>query len=693
MDVRRYKAGSIHRFHVFIVAVLLLKIVLMGAFSSDYQNALFMRFIHGFLTQAVRGNLVNPYEYFKHESGLFPYPPVMFAIECVGGTLSFFAGNSIFIKNILFKLPSLFFDCLGMHYLMVMFPQKRKYIALLYFASPITIYSTYMHGQLDIIPTTLLIGSLAYLTSSDRQDKKYILLLTMSLGSKFHICAVLPILLLFIAKRDGWLRSIVYMILPLLLVALCVSPFWGDGFIQNVLFNNEQSVLSKIAIDYVNVKIYVPIIAIMLVYLRTFTINRINRDLLYSLCGILFSVFLVLIPPMPGWYVWIVPFITVFFIDNSTNKYYNLAVYVALNILYLLYFLFAHRASYVDLYFLSESMAWIKIDNSLIVNGLFTLMTAVMIYSIYIMYKLGVESNSFYRRQNIPFSIGVAGDSGSGKSTFTEMVKLIFGEKKVLLIEGDGDHKWERGNAMWDHFTHLNPKANYLYRQAQDLSALKNGESVVRTDYDHDTGGFTEQHKIKPKPYLLLCGLHALYLPQVRNKLDLKIYMDVDETLRRYWKIQRDISSRGYDKQKILDQILARIKDAEKYVYPQKKYADLVISYFDKTLIDCMDSSHKVTLGLKMTLDIAIDLEILIQKIEYYGISVQYEYDETLTKQSIIIEGTGLEDRNIPIAAIANEVIPHMDEIINQPLEADDNLHGIMAIVLLLMISQKLKEG
>lgn len=682
------------RFSLFIWVILFLKIILMGIFSSDYQNLMFMRFVNGFLEKCFSGSLSNPYEYFCQEPGLFPYPPVMLVIECIGGTLSLLAGESLFLKNFLFKLPNLIFDCLGMYYLMKIFPGKRKYIGILYFASPIIIYSTYMHGQLDIIPTTLLIGAIACLTSREHQNHVwYILLLAASIACKFHILAAMPILFFFIAKRDGWKKAFFYLGISLVLAGLCILPFWGRGFLHNVLLNNEQAILTKITIDFASVKIYVPILAVILIYLHVFTITKINRDLLYSFCGILFSVFLVLIPPMPGWYVWIVPFITIFFIDIRSDRYLNLAIYLLLNLSYLFYFLVAHHTSHVDLYCFEQSLDWMKTDIPTIRNGLFTILEATLLYSIYMMYQSGIASNSLYRRRNMPFTIGVSGDSGSGKSTFISMAEQIFGKKNLLFIEGDGDHKWERGNAMWKHFTHLNPKSNFLYRQAQDLATLKSGQSVLRVDYDHDTGRFTSQSKIRPKPFILLCGLHALYLPQIRNCLDLKIYMDIDENLRRYWKIQRDMDKRGYSKEKILEQITARLPDAEKYIHPQKKYADLVISYFDKSLEDCLADHHQVRLSLKITVNMELNLESLIQAVENYGIHVEYDYNEDLEKQSVIFESADLEQSVLPVAFLAEQTVPHLDEIINHPLEASDDLHGILAILLLMLIGKKMREG
>jgi uridine kinase len=394
---------------------------------------------------------------------------------------------------------------------------------------------------------------------------------------------------------------------------------------------------------------------------------------------------------MPGWYVWIIPYISIFFITLKTSRHFDVFVYGLFNVAYLLYFIMAHQTSYVDLYFLDTPMTWLKQTSSLFKNGTFTLLIATLVWLVYSMYRSGVASNSFYRSR--PFTIGISGDSGSGKSTLTNIIRSIVGAQNVLSIEGDGDHKWERGNAMWKHFTHLNPKSNYLYRQAKDMQVLRSGQSVNRVDYDHATGQFTSAEKISPKPYIVLCGLHSLYLPQVRNILDLKIYMDIDETLRRYWKIQRDTTKRGYSSENILEQIEQRIPDAEHYIYPQKKYADLLVTFYDSTLKDCLAQNHTERLSLKVSLDIAVDLEPLIQEVEDYGVSVHYDYDENLERQTIRFEGEDLCNETFPMSEIAEKLIPQADEIARLPLSKTDTFHGILELIILTLISHKMQGG
>lgn len=684
---------KIKKFEAFIIVVLILKIIAMGFFSSDYQNNLFMKFIYGFINEIGNKGFSNPYSIFKNEINLFPYPPIMFLIELIGGIISIGVKN-IFIKNILFKIPSLVFDLLGLYFLVKMFPDRRKYIGVLYFASPIIFYATYMHGQLDIIPTVFLLGSLYFLINK-RNNMIFSIMLALALSSKLHILAIIPLLYLYIYKKDGFVEATKSVGISFLLTILIILPFFDteNNFMKMVIMNKEQKGVTSIFLQYQNNRIYFSILAIMCIYLKAFSLKKINKNLLYSFCGVLFSIFLILVLPMPGWYVWIVPFITIFFVNVSMDKYVNIYIYLFLNILYGIYFIFAHKTTYTDLYFINYNLNFLKVPNAMFINIVFTMLTAVLTYTSYMMYQLGIAESLFYKRKNKSFSIGISGDSGAGKSTLIEMIKNIFGEKNILFLEGDGDHKWERGDEMWEQITALNPKANYIHKQAEDLNKLRRSQNVFRVEYDHDTGKFTESSKVKSKPYIVLCGLHALYLPKMRKNLDLKIYMDVDEKLRRYWKIQRDVYQRGYKKEKVLEAIEQRMPDAVKYIYPQKKYADILIRYFDQNLEDYTIENYNVKLNLEITLNADVDLEDLILELQKNGIYPRQDYKEDLTKQTVIFYGEELNQKSINFREISEKIIPNLDEILNKDLNYENNLNGIIELIILVLISYKMREG
>lgn len=684
---------KIKKFEAFIIIVLILKIIAMGFFSSDYQNNLFMKFIYGFINEIGNKGFSNPYSIFKNEINLFPYPPIMFLIELIGGIISIGVKN-IFIKNILFKIPSLVFDLLGLYFLVKMFPDRRRYIGVLYFASPIIFYATYMHGQLDIIPTVFLLGSLYFLINK-RNNMIFSIMLALALSSKLHILAIIPLLYLYIYKKDGFVEATKSVGISFLLTILIILPFFDteNNFMKMVIMNKEQKGVTSIFLQYQNNRIYFSILAIMCIYLKAFSLKKINKNLLYSFCGVLFSIFLILVLPMPGWYVWIVPFITIFFVNVSMDKYVNIYIYLFLNILYGIYFIFAHKTTYTDLYFINYNLNFLKVPNAVFINIVFTMLTAVLTYTSYMMYQLGIAESLFYKRKNKSFSIGISGDSGAGKSTLIEMIKNIFGEKNILFLEGDGDHKWERGDEMWKQITALNPKANYIHKQAEDLNKLRRSQNVFRVEYDHDTGKFTESSKVKSKPYIVLCGLHALYLPKMRKNLDLKIYMDVDEKLRRYWKIQRDVYQRGYKKEKVLEAIEQRMPDALKYIYPQKKYADILIRYFDQNLEDYTIENYNVKLDLEITLNADVDLEDLILELQKNGIYPRQDYKEDLTKQTVIFYGEELNQKSINFREISEKIIPNLDEILNKDLNYENNLNGIIELIILVLISYKMREG
>ena len=563
------------KFIFFTLGMILLKLILMSAFYSDYKNKMFLPFVQGFLRLLVSGSDSNIYEYYYRNNLLssFPYPPLMLYITSLAYVwIEIFHIKSVFIINFFSKLPIVFFDILGMFLLCKLYPNRKKYIGILYFSSPIILYAGYMHGQLDIIPTTILSGALLYLCQERKKQKAYLsaVLLGMALGTKLHILAIVPFVSILVYHRFGCKILIKYIVITMVILAAIVLPFLGSGFVHEVLFNTEQLLLTRIFLDYKYVRVYVPILCLAYLYIKAVNLNTMSREMLLYFCGITFSVFLAMIPPMPGWYIWVVPFITIYFILSKMEKNNSLVNHVILNAAFLLYFIVFHQRGFVDLYLGNYDLSFLKLNNDILKNITFTLLIGAVLNVAVLMFQNGLRRDAFYKRKNAPFIIGIAGDSGAGKSSYIQVIEDCLGKDRIMFIEGDGDHRWERNNVHWEEFTQLNPKANYLYRQAEDIRLLKAGNKVERVDYDHSTGKFTEKRRVIPKKFIIACGLHALYLPQMRRNTDLRVYLDTDENLRRYWKIQRDTKSRGYSKEKVLKQILERLPDARKYIYPQK---------------------------------------------------------------------------------------------------------------------------
>lgn len=682
-----------------IVVGVLFKLLLMGLFSSDYQDMMFIPFVKCFLGGE------NPYQYYYDNALLrsFPYPPVMLFMECIGGIfVTSFGGMPVFFRNLVFKLPILLMDLCGLYFLLRISKNKRKYILVLYFLSPIILYASYMHGQLDIIPTVFLVGAMYYLSemSAIAQKErvfewKFILLLTLALASKFHIAAAIPLFFFYIFKRKGWKKAVFMTGLPILLTIAAVLPFWGSGFVNMVLFNKEQQAIDVVYLNYGNAHLLLSVLILLFLYFQAFQINQINWNLLVSMTGLLFSVFLAFVPAMPAWFIWVVPFFMLYLAGQSENRGKMVLVYGGFNLLYLLYYVFFHTTQFVDLYFLGKSLSFLKLSDGGLKNIVFTLMVGVFLILVVSMYFYGVGSNSYYRRRNRPFTIGIAGDSGAGKTRLLKSLEELLSKNRVLALEGDGDHRWERGDRNWKEMTHLNPRANYLYKQAEDLKALRGNNAVKRVDYDHETGTFTSKKRVSPKPYVILCGLHSLYLPQVRQVLDMKVYLDTDEALRCHWKLCRDQGDRGHNRAEVMEQMKARRADAEKYIYPQRQYADLVIRYFDESLINRQEQggeAQESNLGVEFVMDMGINAEPMLSMLSDHGILGILSSDDPV-HQKISFRGEMLKADRSLWAETAVSVIPQIEDLTGEHIVWEDGVSGLVQLMLLLVISEIMKTN
>ena len=671
------------------VLILLVKVILAGFFSSDYQNKMFEPFACDFLKGLCEGRF-NPWQTY-YDTGLaihFPYPIIMLLLTSVGGILGGVDNLPLFVHNVFFKLPLFLADFLMMFYLVKMFPNKINRCLWCYFASPIVIYACYMHGQLDLIPMSLTFASLYFVTGVN--DKRRFVISAVVLGlavlSKLHILAIIPLVLIYIHRIYGYKRCFQYATIVLSMVLVGVFPFWGDGFVTGVLFNKEQQTLLALYFPYGGLNLYLSLVAIFAIYAYISCLNIFNRDLLLGFCGLIFSVFLALCVPMPGWYVWIIPFIAYFMTKGSQNLS-ALTCFTALQSFYLVYFVFCHyKANVTDLYLLQTSLVFLKVHNDIVRNICFTFLTSSLICFILIIFRYYIAGSGIFKFRHKAFVIGICGDSGSGKSTLQNSFSQLFRENVLLRIEGDGDHKWERNSKHWLHYTHLNPKANYLYQQSQDVAKLKNGHSVHRVDYDHAKGKFTEQFVLYPKRFISISGLHTLYLPQQRENIDLKIFMETSSELRVKWKMQRDSGERGYSEAEIVEQIRKRQDDAAKYISPQSKNADICI---------CLGKDPvNSEIGIRFRIGTSFDVEKIVSLLSELGVGITHEFSEDYNYQIVdYIPSKNNIDHKINFEKIANIVMPNRFDITNEKFKVADVADAIVKLIMLKAISDKIDQS
>lgn len=289
-----------------------------------------------------------------------------------------------------------------------------------------------------------------------------------------------------------------------------------------------------------------------------------------------------------------------------------------------------------------------------------------------------------------PFTIGIAGDSGSGKSTLLSVFKKMMDDDDLLILEGDGEHKWERGSTQWQTYSHLDADANKLYFQANNLQLLKNGSSIKRRDYDHTTGLFTNEILYNPKKFVVLCGLHSFLLPQNRKNLDLMIFMDIDSNLRKYWKIKRDVTERGHDIPQVIKSISDREKDGIKYIEPQKEYADIRIRYFDPNLTSYTNIDYEESVLVELCLKREDMVCGYVQKAIKYLEKISS--DISISNNKICFGESDVSEVSIPIYAILEKFGISTG---NYSLNEDTILKGkdgIVAFIIVCCIEEKMKN-
>lgn len=214
--------------------------------------------------------------------------------------------------------------------------------------------------------------------------------------------------------------------------------------------------------------------------------------------------------------------------------------------------------------------------------------------------------------------IGVAGDSGCGKSTFLRRLADLFGEEFMTVICLDDYHSLDRKQRKEAGVTALDPRANNFDLMYEQIAALKAGKSIDKPIYNHETGFIDPPERVNPNHVVVIEGLHPLYDERVRSLIDFSVYLDISDEVKIAWKIQRDMAERGHTYEDVLAAIEARRPDFSAYIDPQKTHADVVVQILPTQLIK--DDKDRKVLRVR-----------LIQKDGVEGFDPVYLFDQGST--------------------------------------------------------------
>jgi uridine kinase len=190
-----------------------------------------------------------------------------------------------------------------------------------------------------------------------------------------------------------------------------------------------------------------------------------------------------------------------------------------------------------------------------------------------------------------PLMVGITGGSASGKTLFIKRLVDSFSTKEVCLLSQDNYY----------HDRHLQPKdgkgvENFDLPESidhinfiKDVQALHRGESVYKKEYTFNNPNIVPKMlQFDPAPVIVVEGIFVFYFPEIREQLDLKLFIDAEEHIKLKRRIKRDGQERGYD----MDDVLYRYENHvaptyDRYIRPFKTEADIIIPNnhsFDKAM-------------------------------------------------------------------------------------------------------------
>lgn len=180
-----------------------------------------------------------------------------------------------------------------------------------------------------------------------------------------------------------------------------------------------------------------------------------------------------------------------------------------------------------------------------------------------------------------PLVIGIAGGSGSGKTTVSQTILQRAGPQRVAYIQHDSYYKdlsalppAQRATTNFDH-----PNSLETDLMVEHVRELRAGHAVEVPSYDFTTHTRRkETERVEPRPIVLVEGILLFTDPRMRKLCDLKLFVDTDADIRFIRRLQRDLEERGRTTESVIQQYQATVRPMHlEFVEPSKRYADLII--------------------------------------------------------------------------------------------------------------------
>lgn len=684
---------------VWFLWVLVIGTIIRLAVGIVLVPAVQARWFSPFVESFVAHPTLDPWNSFLSSGGdpqSFPYGPVMLAYFSLFGWATSWLPAAWSVQLGIFL--GLFVLDVVMLVLVAKWSDQSRWVAsTLVVLSPIGIYATYVHGQLDLLPTVLMFGSALALSR-----KRWTLagvLIGLAIAAKFSSALVPPIVLVFLlvnARYRSGLRRYVVGMLPGIL--LTVLPITLSGYRSMVLETPTTQSIFAYALSLgpgLTIVVLPLVYSIMLGY--QYWMRRSNTDLLGALIGMMLTAVTLLTPASPGWYLWSLPFLALYTSRMSPRIQAALVVFWAIATASL-----ALRASSAHPRWLVDGSRTTSFtDAGSFVNSLGTvgpiLSTGTVLAGIAVIFLVFRESRHLYDVYHLskaPLSVAIAGDSGTGKDTVCATLASAFGEQTTAFLMGDDYHRYERSSPLWRVTTHLHPSANDLASLSRDAVSLMRGDKILSRHYDHARGRFTKRGIVRQGDLVVLNGLHMLSSPQIRAAADLTVFMSMDEPLRRRLKIERDVRDRGQALETVVQAIERRYGDVRQFIQPQAKMADIHVRLESVRPLPDEKVALERSIESRLVFDMfdssfVAELHRTLVSIGNCLVSLSYEFDSEPGRVQLVVHPDELQETDI--AVIAGLLLEHPGEIFVNPPQWVGGSRGLIQLVIVLALFERRK--
>lgn len=643
-----------------------------------------------FLAQSLRSPTIDPWGSFLAAGGThlaFPYGYAMWATFIPLTSLALATDIPV---RLAYGLTLMFADIAMLFTLRAITGSEERKLLLLYWLSPIGLFATYWLGINDLVPIVLLVGAL--LAIKEGWPKTAGIVLALAVAAKLSMVLALPLLLIYLFNNKR-LRSLLgpFAIAAAAALVVLLAPWLLLPGAQAMLFlNPEMEKPYELAVHVgQGLQIYILPLVYLLTLFAVWRVRRMSFELLLNLLGMIFFMVLILTPAAPGWFVWVLPFLVFHQLKGGPIAVGLVSgfglLYIGLN---------ACVAPIPAIPALGWSGGGKLIEILGFPDRLWSLWQTLLLGSGLIiaarMVREGIHSNEYFRLSRKPFLIGIAGDSGAGKDTLAKAITGVFGSHSVTHISGDGYHLWDRQKPMWQVMTPLNPRANAIAQFAHDVQALANGKCIAVRHYDHTSGRMSNPHQVESNHFIVVSGLHALYPLPLREILGLKIYLDMDDRLRRHFKMQRDTQNRGHSLEEAETMLARREPDAAMFIRPQSQFADIIFSLQPIHPETPLSDGEAIRLKLVVHARHGVDYDRLVRVlISVCGLHVDMTVQGADGSATLTLEG---ETTGEDIALAVRKLLPEFEEMIDLMPAWSNGMLGLMQLIVLLHTEQSLRK-